>query len=101
MSARPRVRYLSSPPDLTPSVKTSARVVRSLRCISTSVLYARPAEGFAYLTLGTARLMLEQIGLGRTWEVAPLTPPLGRCRDAAKSSRTRKFDSYADQGLKG
>ena len=35
MSARPRVRYLSSPPDLTPSVKTSARVVRSLRCIST------------------------------------------------------------------
>ena len=42
------------------------------------MLYARPAEGFAYLTLGTARLMLEQIGLGRTWEVAPLTPPLGR-----------------------
>ena len=43
-----------------------------------SVLYARPAEGFAYLTLGTAHLMLDQIGLGRTWEVAPLTPPLGR-----------------------
>ena len=42
------------------------------------MLYAWPAEGFAYLTLGTARLMLEQIGLGRTWEVAPLTPPLGR-----------------------
>lgn len=42
------------------------------------VLYARPAEGFAYLTLGTAHLMLDQIGLGRTWEVAPLTPSLGR-----------------------
>ena len=42
------------------------------------MLYARPEEGFAYLTLGSAHLMLDQIGLGRTWEVVPLAPSLGR-----------------------
>ena len=40
--------------------------------------YERPREGFAFLSLGGAQLMLDQIGLGRTFRAAPLEPPLGR-----------------------
>ncbi|WP_215401645.1 MULTISPECIES: VOC family protein [unclassified Leucobacter] len=40
--------------------------------------YQRPEEGFAYLSLGSAHVMLDEIGEGRTWETAPLEPPLGR-----------------------
>lgn len=40
--------------------------------------YERPEEGFAFLSLGRAQLMLDQIGLGRTFETAALEPPLGR-----------------------
>lgn len=43
-----------------------------------SVRYSRPDEGFAYLALGTAHIMLEQIGVGRNWIPASLEPPLGR-----------------------
>lgn len=47
--------------------------------IGFEVLYARPDEGFAYLTLGTAQLMIDQIGTGRTFDSeTPLIPPLGR-----------------------
>jgi catechol 2,3-dioxygenase-like lactoylglutathione lyase family enzyme len=47
--------------------------------IGFEVLYARPDEGFAYLTLGTAQLMIDQIGTGRTFDSGtPLIPPLGR-----------------------
>ncbi|MFC5928824.1 VOC family protein [Cryobacterium melibiosiphilum] len=42
------------------------------------ILYDRPAEGFAYLHLGTAHVMLDQIGLGRDWVSGPLEQPLGR-----------------------
>lgn len=42
------------------------------------VLYDRPEEGFAYLTQGSAHLMLEQIGVGRNWLTGPLDQPLGR-----------------------
>jgi len=42
------------------------------------VLYERPEEGFASIALGTARVMLDQIGLGRDWVAAPLHRPLGR-----------------------
>ena len=42
------------------------------------VLYDRPAEGFAYLHLGTTHVMLDQIGLGRDWVSGPLERPLGR-----------------------
>ncbi|KAF1022665.1 MAG: hypothetical protein GAK30_01038 [Paracidovorax wautersii] len=41
------------------------------------VRYDRPEEGFAYLDLAGAQLMLEQIG-GRNWVTGPLQPPLGR-----------------------
>lgn len=43
-----------------------------------TVLYDRPDEGFAYLTLGDAHVMLEQIGAGRNWITGRLRPPLGR-----------------------
>jgi len=42
------------------------------------VLYERPEEGFASIALGAARVMLDQIGLGRDWVAAPLDRPLGR-----------------------
>lgn len=43
-----------------------------------AVRYARPAEGFAFLALGDAELMLDQLGLGRDWTTAPLVGPFGR-----------------------
>ena len=44
-----------------------------------AVAYARPEEGFAFLQLGDAQLMLDQIGLGRTFDAdGPLSRPLGR-----------------------
>lgn len=42
------------------------------------VTYERPDEGFAYITRGTAHLMLEQEGVGRNWIPATLERPLGR-----------------------
>lgn len=43
-----------------------------------SVRYARPEEGFAYLELGSAHVMLDQRGIGRDWATGPLESPLGR-----------------------
>lgn len=43
-----------------------------------SVLYQRAEEGFAYLTLGEAQLMIDQIGRGRTWQTGDFAYPLGR-----------------------
>jgi catechol 2,3-dioxygenase-like lactoylglutathione lyase family enzyme len=42
------------------------------------VAYERPEERFAYLTLGSAHLMLEEIGDGRHWMTGPLDAPFGR-----------------------
>lgn len=42
------------------------------------VLYDRPEEGFAYITSGTAHLMIEQAGIGRNWTPAALERPFGR-----------------------
>jgi len=42
------------------------------------VSYSRPEERFAYLVLGAAHVMLEQVGVGRNWVPGPLEPPLGR-----------------------
>jgi hypothetical protein len=42
------------------------------------VAYERPEERFAYLTLGSAHLMLEEIGDGRHWMTGPLAAPFGR-----------------------
>ncbi|WP_084355617.1 NUDIX domain-containing protein [Actinomyces radicidentis] len=46
--------------------------------IGFTVSYDRPEEGFAYLVHGDAHLMLDQIGLGRTWRTGPFEAPLGR-----------------------
>ena len=43
-----------------------------------SVVYERPDEGFAFLRYEGVELMLDQIGVGRTWETGPLERPLGR-----------------------
>lgn len=43
-----------------------------------SIRYSRPDEGFAYITLGSAHVMLEQVGVGRNWVTGPLDAPLGR-----------------------
>ena len=43
------------------------------------VAYDRPEEGFAFLALGEAQLMLDEIGRGRTFDAdGSLTRPLGR-----------------------
>lgn len=48
--------------------------------IGFSVLYERPEEGFCYLELNGAQLMIDQIGVGRdfSFENAPLERPFGR-----------------------
>lgn len=42
-----------------------------------TLLYQRPDEGFAFLALGEAELMIDQIGAGRDF-AQDLRPPLGR-----------------------
>jgi catechol 2,3-dioxygenase-like lactoylglutathione lyase family enzyme len=42
------------------------------------VAYDRPEERFAYIRLGSAHLMLEEIGDGRHWMTGPLEAPFGR-----------------------
>lgn len=47
--------------------------------IGFSVWYDRPEENFAYLTLGTAQLMLDQQSpSGQDWTLAPMERPFGR-----------------------
>ena len=40
--------------------------------------YQRPEEGFAYLSLGESQIMIDQIGLTRTWRTGEFEYPLGR-----------------------
>jgi catechol 2,3-dioxygenase-like lactoylglutathione lyase family enzyme len=40
--------------------------------------YQREEEGFAYLSLGESQLMVDQIGLTRTWMTGEFEHPLGR-----------------------
>jgi catechol 2,3-dioxygenase-like lactoylglutathione lyase family enzyme len=42
------------------------------------IAYDRPEEGFAYIDLDGAQIMLEQRGLGRNWVVGEMTAPFGR-----------------------
>ncbi|MGO1263329.1 MAG: bleomycin resistance protein [Brevibacterium aurantiacum] len=42
------------------------------------IAYERPEEGFAYITRGSAHIMLEQKGIGRNWVTGPLERPFGR-----------------------
>lgn len=43
-----------------------------------SIVYERAEEGFAFLKLGKAQIMIDQIDKGRTWETGKLLYPLGR-----------------------
>lgn len=43
-----------------------------------TVRYERPEEGFAFLELGDATLMIDELGLVRDWQTAALESPLGR-----------------------
>jgi catechol 2,3-dioxygenase-like lactoylglutathione lyase family enzyme len=57
------------------------RASRAFYCglIGFEVLYERPEEGFSFLALGTAQMMIDQIGLGRTFGGEPrLEKPFGR-----------------------
>lgn len=58
--------------------RTSRTFYRDL--IGFEIAYERPEEGFSFLTLGDAQLMIDQIGIGRTFEVegAPVERPFGR-----------------------
>jgi catechol 2,3-dioxygenase-like lactoylglutathione lyase family enzyme len=46
--------------------------------IGFTVVYERPDEGFAYLALGAAELMLDQLEQGRDWITGTLERPFGR-----------------------
>jgi catechol 2,3-dioxygenase-like lactoylglutathione lyase family enzyme len=66
-------------PELAVSDWTASRAFYT-DLIGFDILYERPEEGFSYLTLGAAQLMIDQIGLGRTFDIAdaPLQKPFGR-----------------------
>lgn len=42
------------------------------------VAYERPEERFAYVSLGSAHVMLDQLAQGRTWQTGSWERPLGR-----------------------
>lgn len=43
-----------------------------------SIAFQRPEEGFAFLTIGEAQLMIDAIGKTRTWKTGEFKYPLGR-----------------------
>ena len=68
-------------PGLVPELSvTDYEASRHFWCnlVGFSLRYERPEEGFGYLVLGNAHLMLDQINRGRTWATGALEPPLGR-----------------------
>ncbi|WP_199182439.1 VOC family protein [Cryobacterium sp. Y11] len=68
-------------PDLVPELLVTS-LEQSLdfwcRLCGFEVLYDRPNDRFAYISRGTAQIMLEQRGAGRNWIPAVLDPPFGR-----------------------
>jgi catechol 2,3-dioxygenase-like lactoylglutathione lyase family enzyme len=48
------------------------------RILGFAVAYDRPEEGFAFLVLDGAQIMIDEIGKGRTWKTADFDFPLGR-----------------------
>ena len=72
---------MSNEPGLVPELSvTDYEASRRFWCdlVGFSLRYERPEEGFGYLVLGNAHLMLDQIDRGRTWATGPLEFPLGR-----------------------
>ena len=61
---------MSNEPGLVPELTvTDYEASRRFWCdlVGFSLRYERPEEGFGYLVLGNAHLMLDQIDQGRTW----------------------------------
>src|SRR5689334_8362413 len=48
------------------------------RILGFSAAYDRPEEGFAFLILDGAQIMIDEIGKGRTWKTGDFDFPLGR-----------------------
>ena len=72
---------MSSEPGLVPELAvTDYEASKRFWCdlVGFSLRYERPEEGFGYLVLGNAHLMLDQIDQGRTWATGMLEAPLGR-----------------------
>jgi catechol 2,3-dioxygenase-like lactoylglutathione lyase family enzyme len=72
---------MENAPDLVPELLVGSlgdSVDFWCRLCGFEVLYDRPDEGFAYITRGTAHVMLEQAGVGRNWVTARLERPRGR-----------------------
>ncbi|MDQ2786949.1 MAG: VOC family protein [Chloroflexota bacterium] len=49
-----------------------------VRVLGFSIAYQRKKEGFAFLALGEAQIMIDETGKGRTWKTAEFDYPLGR-----------------------
>ena len=49
-----------------------------LRVLGFSIEFQREEEGFAYIRLGKAEIMLDEIGQTRTWKTGEFEYPLGR-----------------------
>jgi catechol 2,3-dioxygenase-like lactoylglutathione lyase family enzyme len=49
-----------------------------VRILGFSIGYQREEEGFAFITLGEAQIMIDETGKGRTWKTAAFEYPLGR-----------------------
>ena len=72
---------MSNEPGLVPELAvTDYEASKRFWCdlVGFSLRYERPEEGFGYLLLGSAHLMLDQINQGRTWATGMLEAPLGR-----------------------
>ena len=77
MSGYPGPEHPALVPELlVADISASLRFWRDL--CGFTVRYERPEEGFAYLALGTAHLMLDQEDLGRSWATGSMQRPLGR-----------------------
>ncbi len=48
------------------------------RILGFSIEYQRAEEGFAFLSLGDAQIMIDQIGESRTWQTGEMKHPLGQ-----------------------
>jgi catechol 2,3-dioxygenase-like lactoylglutathione lyase family enzyme len=81
MSSHPPTAASFAPARLVPELLVTS-LAGSLRfwcdLCGFKIAYDRPDEGFAYLDLAGAQVMLEERGHGRNWIVGEMAPPFGR-----------------------
>ena len=78
---RPHTGLMTSAPALVPELLVTdlaASLDFWVRLCGFELRYEREEERFASIALGSAQVMLDQIGVGRDWVPAPLDRPLGR-----------------------